>query len=143
MCFSESGTISIMNRGMSVTQDQQVEFHCLMGGWYPQPTVGWSLNGIAVNSSLYNTSSVEDGDSFNSTSILNFKAVSSATVECWAMVEALTRPRSSTAFMVVGKKIKSIFFKRLRISDLHKQSKHTYHISPNSNPSSNPNLPQS
>lgn len=112
VCFSESGTISIMNRGMSVTQDQQVEFLCLTGGWYPQPTVGWSLNGIAMNSSLYNTSSVEDGDFFNSTSILNFKAISSATVECWAMLAALTRPRSSPVFMVVGKKIKSILFIR-------------------------------
>lgn len=99
-----------MHSGMSVTQDQQVEFHCLAGGWYPQPLVGWNLNGIAVNSSLYNTSSVDDGKFFNSTSILNFQAVSSATVECWAMVAALARPRSSSAFMVVGKKIKSILF---------------------------------
>lgn len=130
VCFSDSGTISIMNQGMSVTQDQQVEFHCLTRGWFPQPTVGWSLNGIAVNSSLYNTSSMEDGDFFNSTSILNFKAVSSATVECSAMLAALTRPRSNSTFMVVGKKIKG-----LGVSDLHKQSKHPYHISPNSNPS--------
>lgn len=83
---------------------QQVEFQCLTGGWYPQPTIGWSLDGLAVNSSLYSSSSTPVGDSFNSTSILTFQVASSTTVACWATVAALSMPKSSWVFLAVGKK---------------------------------------
>lgn len=86
-------------------QGQQVEFQCQTGSWYPEPTIGWSLNGVTVNSSLYNTSSMAQGASFNSTSVLRFQAVSSTTVECWATVTALATPQSTSVYLVVGKDV--------------------------------------
>lgn len=84
-------------------EEQQVEFQCLTGGWYPPPTIGWSLHGLPVHSSLYSTNSTAVGDSFNSTSVLTFQALSSTTVECWATVAALARPKSSQIFLTVSK----------------------------------------
>ncbi|XP_041864708.1 immunoglobulin superfamily member 5 [Melanotaenia boesemani] len=97
----ESGTVSIMGSNVTVKQDQQVEFQCVTAAWFPTPTVTWSQNGQAVDSSLYNTSSVADENYFNSSSVLKFQAVSSATVECLASVAALKAPQSSSVFMVV------------------------------------------
>ncbi|XP_074466443.1 immunoglobulin superfamily member 5 isoform X1 [Sebastes fasciatus] len=97
----ESGTVSIMGGNVTVVQDQQVEFQCVTSAWFPTPAVEWIRNGQAVNSSLYNTTSIADGDAFNSTSILKFQAVRNTTVECRATVLTLTSPQSSSVFMVV------------------------------------------
>ena len=90
---------------MTVDQDQQVEFQCVTIAWFPIPTISWTQNSHAVNSSLYNTSSVKDGDYFNSTSVLKFQAVRNTMVECQATVPALTNPQSSSVSLVVGKKV--------------------------------------
>lgn len=92
-----------MGGNMTVVQDQQVEFQCEASAWYPIPTVIWTRNGEAVNSSLYNTTSMADGDSFNSTSVLKFQAVRNTAVECRATVSTLANPQSSSVFLVVGK----------------------------------------
>ncbi|XP_072230516.1 uncharacterized protein igsf5a [Leuresthes tenuis] len=97
----ENGTVSIIGGNATVTQDHLVEFKCVSTAWYPSPSVSWTLNGQAVDSSLYNTTSMADGDSFNSTSILTFRAVRDTTVECMAAVPALKTPQSSSVFMVV------------------------------------------
>ncbi|XP_022048996.2 immunoglobulin superfamily member 5 [Acanthochromis polyacanthus] len=97
----ESGAVSIVGGNMTVNQDQQVEFQCVTTAWFPVPTVSWTRNGAAVNSSLYNTTSVADGDSFNSTSILQFQAVSDTTVTCLATVPTLPNPQSSSVFLQV------------------------------------------
>ncbi|XP_071317629.1 immunoglobulin superfamily member 5-like isoform X2 [Trachinotus anak] len=97
----ENGTVSIMGGDVTVTQDQQVEFECVTTTWFPAPTVSWKRNGQVVNSSLYNTTIMMDGDSFNSTSVLKFQAVSNTTVECQATVTALLDPQSSSVFLVV------------------------------------------
>uniref|UniRef100_A0A8C9Z0H2 Immunoglobulin superfamily, member 5a n=1 Tax=Sander lucioperca TaxID=283035 RepID=A0A8C9Z0H2_SANLU len=104
------GTVNIKGENVTVIQGQQVEFLCVTSAWYPTPTVSWTWNGQAVNSSLYNTSSMADGDTFNSTSVLKFQAESNTTVECRATVQALTNPESSSVFLVVGKKSFHNFF---------------------------------
>lgn len=90
---------------MAVDQGQQVEFQCDASAWYPEPDVGWVVYGVAVESSNYNTTSIADGDFYNSTSVLKFHAVSNTTVECRATVAALRNPISSSIFLTVGKKI--------------------------------------
>nr|XP_046267737.1 immunoglobulin superfamily member 5 [Scatophagus argus] len=100
----ESGKVSIMEGNMTVVQDQLVKFQCVASAWFPIPTIGWTQNGEAVNNSLYNTTSTADGDSFNSTSVLNFQAVRNTIVECWATVPALTNPQTSSVFLVVDPK---------------------------------------
>ncbi|KAG7222766.1 hypothetical protein INR49_016085 [Caranx melampygus] len=86
---------------LTVQQDQEVELRCVMTAWFPAPDVSWSRNGQAVNSSLFNTTSVEDGDYMNSTSVLKFQAVSNTTVECEATILKLENPQSSSIFLVV------------------------------------------
>lgn len=108
--FSESGTVNIRGGNVTVALNHQVEFQCNISAWYPEPDVGWALNDVPVDSSLYNTTSMLDGDLYHSTSVLNFKAVSNSTVECWANVSALSDPISSSVFLVVGKKIKHFSF---------------------------------
>lgn len=93
-----------MGGNRTARQDEQVEFKCVTSGWFPKHTVGWSLNGKAATSSLYNTTVVEAGDFYNSTSVLNFQAVSNTTVECWATLPTLTTAISSSVSLVVGKK---------------------------------------
>lgn len=83
-------------------EEQQVEFQCLTVGWFPQPDVGWSLNGTSVNSSLFSSSSTPVGDTFTSTSVLTFQARANTTVECWASVVALSSPQASRVFLDVG-----------------------------------------
>lgn len=91
---------------MAVERGQQVEFQCDTSAWFPEPDVGWAFNGAAVDSISYNTTSIAVGDFYNSTSVLNFHAVSNATVECRATVAALKNPISSSVFLAVGKKNK-------------------------------------
>ncbi|XP_026184608.1 immunoglobulin superfamily member 5 isoform X2 [Mastacembelus armatus] len=97
----ESGTVNIMEGNMTVIQDQEVKFQCVATAWFPTPTISWTRNGQAINSNLYNTTSMADGDSFNSTSVLTFQAISNTTVECQATVQTLTKPQSSSVFLVV------------------------------------------
>lgn len=104
LCLSESGTVSIMGGNMTVAQDQHVEFQCVTTAWFPESSISWTRNGQFVDSSLYNTTSMDDGDSFNSTSVLQFQAVSDTTVECLATVQTLTKPKTSSVFLVIGKK---------------------------------------
>ncbi|XP_045896787.1 immunoglobulin superfamily member 5 [Micropterus dolomieu] len=97
----ESGSVTIMGGNMTVVQDQEVELQCVTSAWFPIPTVSWIQNGEAVDSNLYNTTSMADGDSFNSTSVLKFLAVRTNTLECLATVSTLTEPQSSSVFLVV------------------------------------------
>ncbi|KAM7398551.1 hypothetical protein PAMA_006453 [Pampus argenteus] len=101
LLVQESGAVNIMEGNVTVEQDQQVEFQCVTTAWFPIPTVTWTRNGQTVNSSLYNTTSEVHGDSFNSTSVLTFQAVSNTTVECLATVSTLTNPKSSSVHVTV------------------------------------------
>ncbi|XP_069001781.1 immunoglobulin superfamily member 5 [Embiotoca jacksoni] len=97
----ESGVVSIMGGNVTAVQDQHVEFQCVTTAWLPIPTVTWTRNGEAVDSSLFNTTSMTDGDSFNSTSVLQFQAVRKTTVKCLATIPTLEKPQSSSVFLVV------------------------------------------
>ncbi|KAF7658845.1 hypothetical protein LDENG_00006730 [Lucifuga dentata] len=101
LIVQESGTVNIIGGNQTVVKDQQVEFQCVTTAWYPTAEVSWSRNGQAVNDSLYNTSSVAYGDWYNSTSVLNFQAVSNTTVECLANLPTLIHPQSSSVYLVV------------------------------------------
>uniref|UniRef100_A0A3Q2Y0Z9 Immunoglobulin superfamily, member 5a n=1 Tax=Hippocampus comes TaxID=109280 RepID=A0A3Q2Y0Z9_HIPCM len=102
------GTVQIKEGDRKVTQDEEVDFNCLTSAWFPSPVVTWNLNGGAVDSSLYNSTHVAHGDSFNSSSVLKFKAVKNSTVECLAMLQTLTKPLSSSVHLVVVRIIKRL-----------------------------------
>uniref|UniRef100_A0A3P9P0F6 Immunoglobulin superfamily, member 5a n=1 Tax=Poecilia reticulata TaxID=8081 RepID=A0A3P9P0F6_POERE len=55
--LSESGTVSIPGGNVTVKQGGEVELECVTTAWFPAPTISWTQNGQAVNSSLYNTTS--------------------------------------------------------------------------------------
>ncbi|XP_077403382.1 immunoglobulin superfamily member 5 [Vanacampus margaritifer] len=97
----ESGTVQIQEGDKKVAQDEEVEFNCVTSAWFPSPVVSWNLNGGTVDNSLYNSTHVAHGDSFNSSSVLTFKAIKNLTVECLAIVQTLTKPLSSTVHLVV------------------------------------------
>ncbi|KAE8288043.1 Calmodulin regulator protein PCP4 [Larimichthys crocea] len=94
--------VSISGGTVTATQGDQVEFQCATFLWFPDPTITWTRNGEAVNSSLYNTTSVNDVNYFNSTSVLKFQAERNTRVECLATVPTLTKPiQSSSVYLVV------------------------------------------
>ncbi|TKS83678.1 Immunoglobulin superfamily member 5 [Collichthys lucidus] len=96
-----SGVVSIPGGNVTANQGDQVEFQCAASLWFPDPTITWTRNGEAVNSSLYNTTSVNDVNYFNSTSVLKFQAERNTRVECLATVPTLTKPQSSSVYLVV------------------------------------------
>ncbi|KAM9782098.1 immunoglobulin superfamily member 5 [Syngnathus typhle] len=97
----ESGAIQIQDGDLKVAEDEEVKFTCVTSSWFPNPVVSWKLNGGPVDGNLYNNTHVPHGDSFNSSSVLKFKAIKNSTVECLAMLPTLTKPLSSTVFLVV------------------------------------------
>ncbi|KAF3706744.1 Immunoglobulin superfamily member 5 [Channa argus] len=97
----ESGTVSIMGGNVTVEKEQHVEFKCITTAWFPKPAVSWAQNGQDVNTSLYNTTSMFDGDSYTSTSVLQFQAVTNTTVECQATVQTLINPKTTSVFLSV------------------------------------------
>ncbi|XP_053702412.1 immunoglobulin superfamily member 5 [Synchiropus splendidus] len=100
----ESGTVNILGGTVMVAEDQRVELECVTSGWFPSPTISWTLGGRTVDSNLYNSSSVAHGDSFNTTSVLTFRAVRNTTAQCLATVTSLMVPKSSSVFIVVDPK---------------------------------------
>ncbi|XP_037543550.1 immunoglobulin superfamily member 5 [Nematolebias whitei] len=101
LSVQESGTVRITSGNVTVMQAQQVEFQCETTAWFPIPSVSWNLNGQAVDSSFYNTTSMADGHFFNSTSVLKIKTASSTKVECMATLPTLKTPQCSSVFLVV------------------------------------------
>lgn len=81
---------------------QQVDFQCETAGWFPQPSLGWSLDDLDVHSSLFSSSSSPAGDAFNSSSRLSFQAAGSTNVKCWASLEAVGAAQSRLVVLSVG-----------------------------------------
>lgn len=92
-----------------MVQDQDTEFHCVTTAWFPIPAVSWTQNGQAKDSSLYDTTNMADGDSFNSTNVLKFQAIRNTTMGCQVTVQTLTNPKFSSVFLVVGKVFCSLY----------------------------------
>ncbi|XP_021173541.2 immunoglobulin superfamily member 5 [Fundulus heteroclitus] len=97
----ESGTVRILGENVTVLQDEQVEFECVTAAWFPAPTISWTQNNQTVDSSVYNNTSINNGDFFNSTSILKLKAAGNTRVDCLATVSALATPKTSSVYVVV------------------------------------------
>ncbi|XP_011491329.1 uncharacterized protein LOC101156138 isoform X4 [Oryzias latipes] len=57
LSVQESGTLHILGGNLTVNQDQKVQFQCIAASWYPTPSISWSQNGQALDSSLFNTTS--------------------------------------------------------------------------------------
>lgn len=92
----------MLESDQSVQEGMFVIFHCQASGWYPDPSVSWVVNGTTVDRSVYNTSSLQDPSGlFNSTSVLQMKAETSTTVECWASVSAARAHQSSSVKLTV------------------------------------------
>lgn len=90
----EKGSVSISGGNRTVKQEEQVEFQCETKAWFPAATISWTLNGQTVNSSLINTTSVTNGDTYNSSSVLKFQAIRNTTVTCLATIPTLPTPLS-------------------------------------------------
>ncbi|RVE64271.1 hypothetical protein OJAV_G00144930 [Oryzias javanicus] len=102
LSVQESGTLHILGGNQTVNQVQQVQFQCIAAGWYPTPSISWSENGQAVDSSVFNTTSSSiSGGLYNSTSILRFYASSSTAITCSATISTLQKPLSDDVFLTV------------------------------------------
>ncbi|XP_026119181.1 immunoglobulin superfamily member 5 [Carassius auratus] len=98
----EKGNVRILESDLSVQEGMLVTFHCEASGWYPDPSVSWVVNGTTVDRDDYNTSSLQDPNGlFNSTSVLQIKAETSSTVECWASVSAAVAHQNSSVKLTV------------------------------------------
>ncbi|XP_004084753.1 uncharacterized protein LOC101156138 isoform X3 [Oryzias latipes] len=102
LSVQESGTLHILGGNLTVNQDQKVQFQCIAASWYPTPSISWSQNGQALDSSLFNTTSSSiSGELYNSTSILSFSASSSSIIKCLATISTLQNPLSDSVFLSV------------------------------------------
>ncbi|XP_042626817.1 immunoglobulin superfamily member 5-like isoform X2 [Cyprinus carpio] len=98
----EKGNVRILESDLSVQEGMLVTFHCQASGWYPDPSVSWVVSGTTVDRGDYNTSSLQDPNGlFNSTSVLQIKAETSSSVECWASVSAAVAHQSSSVKLTV------------------------------------------
>ncbi|KAI1903700.1 hypothetical protein AGOR_G00029920 [Albula goreensis] len=101
LSVQDSGTVAITSGNVTSIQKQRVTFHCLANGWYPEPLVEWTFNGVAVDRSDYNVSTVGSGGLFNSNSTLSILGNYSGPVQCQASVQGCA-PQTSTVFLTVA-----------------------------------------
>ncbi|KAK0154743.1 Immunoglobulin superfamily member 5 [Merluccius polli] len=87
----ERGTVDIVTGNLTVKHGKEAEFRCEASGL---PTVSWWLDGVAANTTLYNTTSQTQGTLSNSTSVLRVQAVRDTAVQCRAALAAATVSRS-------------------------------------------------
>ncbi|XP_076838118.1 immunoglobulin superfamily member 5 [Brachyhypopomus gauderio] len=102
LLVQEKGTVTILGGNMSVQEGALLTLECQAQGWYPTPTLSWTINGTSVDSSRFNTSSVEDATGlFNLTSVLRVKVEGTSWVECLVCVSALNTPQRSSVSVCV------------------------------------------
>uniref|UniRef100_A0A673LG86 Immunoglobulin superfamily, member 5a n=1 Tax=Sinocyclocheilus rhinocerous TaxID=307959 RepID=A0A673LG86_9TELE len=104
--LSVQGNVEIVGENQTKTEGAQTEFQCRAVGWFPEPNMSWSVNGVANSC---NRSSVTQGNLFNSNCTLTITAVKNSSVQCLVKVPALSTPDSSTVFLTVGKNNKHVF----------------------------------
>ncbi|KAF4108391.1 immunoglobulin superfamily member 5 [Onychostoma macrolepis] len=100
LSVQERGSVEIVGGNQTKTEGAQTEFQCRAVGWFPEPNVSWSVNGVAYSC---NTSSVAQGNLFNSSCTLAVTAVKNSSVQCLVKIPALSTPDSNTVFLTVEK----------------------------------------
>ncbi|XP_052422768.1 immunoglobulin superfamily member 5-like [Carassius gibelio] len=100
LSVQERGSVGIIGGNQTKTEGAQTAFQCQAVGWFPEPNVSWSVDGVAYSC---NTSSVTQGNLFNSSCTLPVTAVKSSSVQCLVKIPALSTPDSSTVFLTVVK----------------------------------------
>ncbi|KAL2095446.1 hypothetical protein ACEWY4_010165 [Coilia grayii] len=101
LSVQESGSLSIMDGNVTVRHGDQAVFICVALGWFPEPQVFWSIDGIIANSGSYNTTVETNGTKLDSTSTLKVAATDTAQVQCLAKVAAMKAPKMSSVFLIV------------------------------------------
>ncbi|XP_051973657.1 immunoglobulin superfamily member 5 [Xyrauchen texanus] len=100
LSVQERGSVGIIGGNRTEVQGVQMEFQCQAVGWFPAPTMSWSINGLSMGNC--NSSSIAQGNLFNSNCSLTYTAVINSSIQCFATVPALSTPESSTVFLTVG-----------------------------------------
>uniref|UniRef100_A0A672NH32 Immunoglobulin superfamily, member 5a n=1 Tax=Sinocyclocheilus grahami TaxID=75366 RepID=A0A672NH32_SINGR len=133
LSVQERGSVGIVGGNQTKTEGAQMEFQCRAVGWFPEPNMSWSVNGVAYSC---NTSSVTQGNLFNSSCTLAVTAVKNSSVQCLVKIPALSTPDRSTVFLTVGKNIKhalsdqqiqKITNSNFYSKDTHKQNRNSKH----------------
>ncbi|XP_073730582.1 immunoglobulin superfamily member 5 isoform X2 [Misgurnus anguillicaudatus] len=99
LSVQERGSVAIIGGNQTTTEGVQTTFQCQALGWYPEPTVSWSVNGVGVNTC--NNTSVAQGNVFNNNCTLSVTAAKNSSVQCLAKVSAMSTPDSDTRFLTV------------------------------------------
>ncbi|XP_056100548.1 immunoglobulin superfamily member 5 [Rhinichthys klamathensis goyatoka] len=103
LSVQERGSVEIVGGNQTKTEGAQTEFQCQAVGWFPEPSMSWSVNGVEKSC---NRSSVPQGSLFNSSCTLTVTAIKNSTVQCLVTVPALNTPESNTVFLAVNKNTK-------------------------------------
>ncbi|XP_051766280.1 immunoglobulin superfamily member 5 [Ctenopharyngodon idella] len=103
LSVQERGSVEIVGGNQTKTEGAQTEFRCRAVGWFPEPNMSWSVNGVENSC---NRSSETQGSLFNSSCTLTVSAVKNSSVQCLVMVPALSTPESNTVFLTVEKSAK-------------------------------------
>lgn len=99
--------MAIIGGNQTATEGVQTTFQCQAVGWYPEPTLSWSVNGVVVNNC--NSTSVLQDNVFNTNCTLTVTAAQNSSVQCLAKVSAMGTPDSSTVRLTVGKDVSYLF----------------------------------
>ncbi|XP_030648149.1 immunoglobulin superfamily member 5 [Chanos chanos] len=104
LTVQERGTVNIVGGDQTITKGEEAIFQCQADGWFPEPHISWTLNGVVVDKNSYNTTKEEQGSLFNSVSVLRHTALGNSSVECLASVPAMSTPLRSSVYLIVGKR---------------------------------------
>ncbi|XP_059395611.1 immunoglobulin superfamily member 5-like isoform X2 [Carassius carassius] len=116
LSVQERGSVGIVGGNQTKTEGAQSAFQCQAVGWFPEPNVSWSVNGVANSC---NTSSVTQGNLFNSSCTLLVTAVKNSSVQCLVKIPALSTSDSSTVFLTV----ESSYQEELRRAQIQSQNR--------------------
>ncbi|KAG1970195.1 immunoglobulin superfamily member 5 isoform X2 [Pimephales promelas] len=100
LSVQERGSVEIVGGNQTKAEGAQADFQCRAVGWFPEPSMSWSVNGAEQSC---NRSSVTEGSVFNSSCTLTVTAIRNSSVQCLVTIPALLTPESNTAFLTVNK----------------------------------------